>query len=745
MSLPEKKLPTVGLNNGGYSAQRVQPVDYGGLDRGFDGLSRMAEAFRRTQEAEDVSRLINEGLREAQKLQNDYYNLKGTDKANDFSFDDFSTQIAALREKYAAMAKTQKGGDRVFNALDGHYTNIFGRVYAHYLESKNAQFESRQKAQWDLALDAFDDVNPEVWARTFAEVKAITENEIKRNNLTEEQAKAYRRERTEQFFFSAMLSRQNSNDYEGAKALLEFAQQHLGGDVSGQQEGSSLGGAAEQQGESTQGGEKGKTAGTLGQLGVIVENLRKKKTGLELAQKFAEEKGLGPLKLFRLAAIGQDPLADEFFALAENEGLSREQALIAVRTYKDGIREYWDERAKTAWAPILGIYRAGVKWRESRDGSPSPEQRYERLKALGENGDWFAATVADRIYQLWFQGESGAGGKKKPSPYQIKIFNDILMEFHRNPDAALRTYTDERLTLLHFYADITDDQFDELMSVRTRAHNKEWDNFVYKDKDAANAVLPDLIKSYLDCFKDQMEKADLSVEVDDIQPKVALFFQRISAGHTVTRAEVELKIQDVFFSLVDEHHKGLDSFWNDIKSVVGEEDSSFDFEAAVNEARRRQEKGDNTLALEIYLLGRYLKEKIKTVGPKNTKAGFPVEGFTAGQAARDLFTDASMLAFISDEQSRINAGDKPRASREPPAVPQDQQKHTPEDFVPWLKKTHNMLATEFLKLTEEEREKFINEYNKAKTQQMAPSGQRNVPKNAKNSTRSVPIYTRGRQ
>ena len=180
MSLPEKKLPTVGLNNGGFVAKRVQPVDYSGLERGFDGLSRMAEAFRRTQEAEDVSRLINEGLREAQKLQNDYYNLKGTDKANDFSFDDFSTQIAALREKYAAMAKTQKGGDRVFNALDGHYTNIFGRVHAHYLESKNAQFESDQKAALSDALDGFDVVDGEAWENNLLLVEGIIENGVKR-------------------------------------------------------------------------------------------------------------------------------------------------------------------------------------------------------------------------------------------------------------------------------------------------------------------------------------------------------------------------------------------------------------------------------------------------------------------------------------------------------------------------------------------------------------------------------------
>lgn len=465
MSLPEKKLPTVGLNNGGYSAQRVQPVDYGGLDRGFDGLSRMAEAFRRTQEAEDVSRLINEGLREAQKLQNDYYNLKGTDKANDFSFDDFSTQIAALREKYAAMAKTQKGGDRVFNALDGHYTNIFGKVHAHYLESKNALHSSRNEAQFASYVDMAKNSDPTQWAVGASGVIALAQNDSAFLNHTPEQAEAHKKEVVQKFIEGGVEAWIRKGDHKAALKFLRFAQSHLGDlfghandeppvEPKGENEEAD---ASASQDKGTQkakrnnvgGDEEGEKlevyAGFFGDLFHQVDKLRARETAFEIIQGMNKEFGLGPQALMTMATTGKGKYFDVYEKRLKDAGLKVEDGLIAAQRYYDGIQKIRDARAKTEFAPIFAMYYVEkLGWSSKGSTGESPEEIHGRLKRAGDKGDHIAAAVANDIWQLWHPPAKGGDGSI-PTQEQFVEYAKIVEAFASDPDSAAQIYNRQKI------------------------------------------------------------------------------------------------------------------------------------------------------------------------------------------------------------------------------------------------------------------------------------------------------------
>lgn len=442
MSLPEKKLPTVGLNNGGFVAKRVQPVDYSGLERGFDGLAKMAEAFKRTQEAEDVSRLINEGLREAQKLQNDYYNLKGTDKANDFSFDDFSTQIAALREKYAAMAKTQKGGDRVFNALDGHYTNIFGKVHAHYLESKNALHASQNEAQFASYVNMAENNDPTQWAVGASGVIELAQNDSAFLNHTPEQAEVHKKEVVQKFIEGGVEAWIRQGNHKAALKFLKFAQSHLGelfghanddppvepkgeneeADASASQDK----GTQKAKGNKAGGDEEGEKlevyAGFFGDLFHQVDKLRRRDSGYEFAVKLE----MGPQALSNLLAYPNSKRAREVRQKVVEQGLSWDD-------FSDGVRRFVADHdnavaraAEQFLAPMYDWARKvdfdGVN-RETgqKEEGLSPREQLELAQAKAERaGDRHRMQAVEAARKLWDALDAAQrAGREKPTEEQI--------------------------------------------------------------------------------------------------------------------------------------------------------------------------------------------------------------------------------------------------------------------------------------------------------------------------------------
>lgn len=622
MSLPEKKLPTVGLNNGGYSAQRVQPVDYGGLGRGFDGLSRMAEAFRRTQEAEDVSRLINEGLREAQKLQNDYYNLKGTDKANDFSFDDFSTQIAALREKYAAMAKTQKGGDRVFNALDGHYTNIFGKVHAHYLESKNAQFAAENEAQFANYADMSANEDPTQWVTGHAGVIAIAENESARLGHTSEQAEANVKKWTQRFIESGVDAWIAKGDYKAAKKFLDFAVSHCGGlfghandDPPAEPKGEGEGEDAPKGGKGEKGGEADKKAyaGFLGKCFQAVERLRRRATGYELVVKFAGENKRGPQGMLVLLQSPNSAAARKLRERAEKEGLSWDDVSTGIQRYKSDYDAATARQAEIFLAPMYDWARKvdfdGVN-RETgqKEEGLSPREQLELAQAKAERaGDRHRMQAVEAARKLWDALDAAQrAGREKPTKEQM-ILTATIRDHILNAKAYLQRpvnipFLSQRL----LEGDIHAQGFDELARLSTSAGqdiNKA--NVIGKEQEKdAEAFAAAELKSMEGVLKDLLTKQGEDDgwfglggnEVhSDAEAKIKAKVSKILMDSSqITKTEIsEIVRQELLISMAQRNEKIRGNPFDPLLNKVG----TGDREASIREAIKKLDTQDAMVML----------------------------------------------------------------------------------------------------------------------------------------------------
>lgn len=695
MSLPEKKLPTVGLNNGGYSAQRVQPVDYGGLDRGFDGLSRMAEAFRRTQEAEDVSRLINEGLREAQKLQNDYCNLKGTDKANDFSFDDFSTQIAALREKYAAMAKTQKGGDRVFNALDGHYTNIFGKVHAHYLESKNAQFAAENEAQFANYADMSANEDPTQWVTGHTGVVAIAENESARLGHTSEQAEANKKKWTQRFIESGVDAWIAKGDYKAAKKFLDFAVSHCGGlfghandDPPAEPKGEGEGEDAPKGGK---GGEADKKAyaGFFGKCFQAVERLRRRATGYELVVKFAGENKRGPQGMLVLLQNPNSAAARKLRELAEKEGLSWDDVSTGIQRYKSDYDAATARQAEIFLAPMYDWARKvdfdGVN-RETgqKEEGLSPREQLELAQAKAERaGDRHRMQAIEAARKLWDALDAAQrAGREKPTEEQI-ILAANLRDHILNAKAYLqRPINIQFLGQLLLEGKIHAQHFDELTRLSTSAGqdiNKA--NVIGKEQEKdAEAFAAAELMSMEGVLKDLLAKQGeydgwLGLGGNDVHPDAeakikAKVSKILMDSNQITKVEISKIVRDeLLFAMASRNETIRNSILDAIFHKIG----TGDREASLREAIEKLD----TLDALLMISGR---EKMLSLAFDKNGAPLPPSryvdvlrenGFSEQLAHRVAYggwqlklleeveatptTDEAALAKKAQEEERINA------------------------------------------------------------------------------------------